>query len=369
MALIESEAQLRTLINRAPVGIVLLDNDAVIQECNSAFHTMLGYNRAELIGAGFNQAMHSNDVFQSKKQYAELIEGKIEVYRMEQRYIRKDLREVWGSLSASTVRTGDGEIRFIILMIEDATERRKAEKKIISYQKKLRLLTSRLSLDEERKRHLCATNLHDHIGQVLLFIRLKIGKLLQDRDEKDPDLQEIINLIDQVIKCTRSLIYELSPPILYELGLEDSIEWLSDNLAKQHGIKVKLNRDNNAKSLNTEMSILLFQAVREVFDNIVKHAKARVATTSIKRDGNDLLVIVEDDGVGFDPQITDLKSHKDHGLGLFGIGERLEHVGGRFAVESNLGKGTIVTISLPMEHNNKKNWTDLLKKNVQTCTR
>jgi PAS domain S-box-containing protein len=368
-ALSESESKLREIIQKAPTGIVLLDDEGIIMECNPAFQKMLGYAPEELIGVRFFQAVHPDDIALSREQFKELLEGKSKLYRVEHRYINKDLREVWGLLSASLVRDNDEEPQFAIAIIEDITERRQAEKKILNYQRQLRSLTSELSLTEENNRRRLATNLHDHIGQVLSLVRIKISELEESLSQNASQslIKEISKSIDQTIKYTRYLMFEISPPILYDLGLEETIEWLAEHFTKEYDIQIQVTRDPQPKPLSIEARILLFQAVRELLDNIVKHANATVVKTSIQRACNDVKVIVEDNGVGFDPSILDPQLNRIKGFGLFSIFERLGYFGGSLEIESELGQGTRAILLIPMIQSEKISWSDFQEKYMQIC--
>jgi len=161
-------------------------------------------------------------------------------------------------------------------------------------------------------------------------------------------------------------MFELSPPILYDLGLEEAIEWLAEHFSQEHGIKIQVTRDNQPKPLKNEGNIMLFQAIRELLLNIIKHSKATSAKIYIQRACNDLRIIVEDNGIGFETNLTDHNQHNMKGFGLFTIYERLEYCGGNMVIESNKPKGTKITILLPII-SIKDGWMDILK-NANTPT-
>ena len=325
-------------------------------ECNTALQNMLDYNEDELSGVLFVQAIHPQDKALYNKKFKELINGASDIYRIDSRYIHKEFREVWGSLSASVVRDAAGEPQFVIAMVEDITTKRQAEEKIVNYQRQLQSLTFELSLIEERERRRIATNLHDHVGQVLTLIGIKVDELHEkvSLTTCNPIVKEIRKLIGQTIKCIRSLMFELSPPILYDLGLEEAIEWLAEHFSQEHDLKIQVNKDKQPKPLKTEGNIMLFQAVRELLLNIVKHSKATSVKIYIQRACNDLRIIVEDNGIGFKINLIDHNQHKIKGFGLFSIYERLEYYGGNMMIESNKSQGTKITLLMPIISTNKE---------------
>jgi PAS domain S-box-containing protein len=369
-ALVESEQQIRTIIQKAPTGIALLDTEGWILDCNPALQEMLGYDHDELSGVLFVQAIHPDDVALYKNKFKELIDGNSDISRINSRYIHREFREVWGSLSASVVRNPAGQPQFVIAMVEDITTKQQAEEQIVNYQRQLQSLTSELSLIEERERRRLAANLHDHVGQVLIFVSIKIDELheIVSSHPCDTAIEEIRELVAQTIKCIRSLIFELSPPILYDLGLEEAIEWLADHFSQEHGLNIQVDKDEQPKPLKTEGNVILFQAVRELLLNIVKHAKASSVKIYIQRACNDLRIIVEDDGIGFENKLIDQKQHKIKGFGLFSIHERLEYYGGSMIIKSEESKGTKITLLMPMISSKKEEWYNILKQNDNFCS-
>jgi PAS domain S-box-containing protein len=349
-ALRESEARFRTIFECATIGIALLDMEGRLLETNPVFQEMLGYSRDELQNMVFCLFAHPEDAGPCMNLFHEVAAKKRESYRMEKRYIRKDGRTVWSSLTLSRVRCAVGESRFAIAMVEDITERKEAEERIRAYQEQLRSLASELSLLEERERRSLATDLHDQIGQILALAQIKMGELRKAAASSPlvGPLDEVRHLIEQTIKTTRSLTFELSPPILYDLGFEAAVEWFGEHLQDQRHLQVEVMKDNQPRPIDSETRVLLFKAVRELMINAAKHAQAQHLQVAITREGKDLLIKVMDDGVGFDVAQIEAPSVKTRGFGLFSIRERLQHIGGRLQVDSEPGRGTKITLTVPL---------------------
>ena len=224
-------------------------------------------------------------------------------------------------------------------------DRMLAEKKLIEYQKQLQSLTSKVSLIEENEKRRVASELHDGIGQPLALTKIKLGILNKNlKSEKDRStIKEILKLIEQTITETRTLTFQLSPPILYELGLTQAIIWLIDEFRKNHNINISFNDDGSDKSFDNSTRYFLFQAVRELLVNIVKHSGSDSADLSMQSDGGKLKIIIKDNGAGFSTLDT------ENGFGLFNIRERMNQINGSFEVISFPGKGTSVLISVPFK--------------------
>ena len=232
---------------------------------------------------------------------------------------------------------------------QEITERKRVEKILISYQEQLRSLASELSLTEERERQRIATDLHDRIGQALAISKMKIGVLRKSVHSKDhvDSLSEIHNLIAQTIKDTRSLIFELMPPVLYELGFESALDWLFKQIQEQYPITIDCEDDNQPKPLHCDIRVFLFRAVRELLINIAKHAQTQNARICTSRDGDTIRITVEDDGIGFDISKIGPHTGRTGGFGLLNIRERLNYLGGHITIDSQLGHGTRITLTAP----------------------
>ena len=167
-------------------------------------------------------------------------------------------------------------------------------------------------------------------------------------------LKHVCDSLGQAISDTRTLTFDLSSPILHELGFEAAVAaWLGEQIEKKHNIKTELEDDEKPKPLDDDARVLLFRTVQELLINVVKHAQANNVKVSIRRVDDRIQVTVEDDGWGFDTtKVTSMPS-TTCGFGLFSIKERLEHLGGRLEIESEPGQGSRVTVTAPLTQ--KKN--------------
>jgi len=240
-------------------------------------------------------------------------------------------------------------------------ERKHNEKKLIEQQDKLRSLSSKLLLTEERERRRIATELHDRIGQTLAVTKIKLSELKAEStsNRTAEALDDIREFIEQTIQDTRSLTFELSPPVLYELGLEAALAWLATQMQEKYKLPFGLKDDGRPKPLDNGCRVIAFQAVRELLFNIVKHARAKSATISIKRDKDTVCIGIEDDGIGFDTSMSGNAASSSKSFGLFSIRERLQPLGGRMEIQSEHDRGTRVNIVLPLVCDTE-NWEDSL---------
>ena len=249
------------------------------------------------------------------------------------------------------VRDADGEVEGLLLCLINVTERIRAEERVHQYQRQLRELASELFLAEEGERRRIAVQLHDGIGQTLALAKIRLGALRESLADHKlcHEIDSIREDIDSTIQHTRSLVFDLSPPILYELGLEAALERLTEKVQEEHGIALEYHDDGNPKPLAHEVLVALYQSTRELLINIVKHAHARSARLSISRKGSQVHVCLQDDGTGFDISEAGLHGAGSGGFGLFSIREQMDLLGGHLDLRSEPSKGTVATLVAPLE--------------------
>ncbi len=349
-ALRESEVRFRTVFEGAPVGVGLMSLNWDILDVNLATTQMLGYSLEELRQVGLQNILHPEEVATTKMYFKEMLRGERDFYQREGRYRRKDGTWMWGSNHVSVIRDYSGKPHFVVSMVADITQEKEVQAEISAYQERLRALASELSLTEERERRRLAADLHDHIGQILALAQIKLGALRQEASpESQAFVKEIRQCISQAIHYTRSLTYELGLPILYDLGLEAALEWLAEQMHEQHGLAIRVQRDYQPKPLGEPARVLVFRVVRELLTNVIKHAKAKQVDIFIAKEGSRMFIRVMDDGVGFDTTEPGTRTGKSSGYGLFSIRERLSSLGGHLEINSRPGKGTRVSITVPLE--------------------
>jgi len=226
-------------------------------------------------------------------------------------------------------------------------EHKENDLKLTRYQAQLRHLASELTLAEERDRRRFAQELHDRIGQLLALAKIKLAGVLDE--SPTAALSEVMQLLDTSIQEARSLTFELSPPVLHELGFDAALEWLAAKFQEQHGVSATFIDDQAPKPLSKDLQVVLFQAVRELLHNAGKYAQAGRLIVSAAVEGESVRIEVSDDGVGFDPEAVIEKRNEDSGFGLFSIRERLSHFNGEMEITSSAGSGAQIVLTAPLE--------------------
>jgi signal transduction histidine kinase len=235
-----------------------------------------------------------------------------------------------------------------LVEVEERRKRRKAEQDLDISNAKLRSLAARLSLAEESERRRIASEVHDGIGQNLALCSIQLSRTIKSvsSDSLAQRLVEIQDIIRDIADETRSFVFELSPPILYGVGLGAAVDELTKRMGKKYHINARCEDDGQVKNMTDDVRVLLFQMVRELLVNIVKHSRAKNMHVQIARQDKRIKIAVSDDGAGFDTGILNKKGSR--GFGLFSIGERLSDVDGFIEIQSKIGEGTIITLTAPL---------------------
>jgi signal transduction histidine kinase len=226
----------------------------------------------------------------------------------------------------------------LILLLEDLEKSRD----------ELRKLASELVLAEERERKKISVTLHDEVAQTLAAARMRID-LLRSKpydDDSRRAIDEAQQLLVQAIRETRSLMTDISNPVLYDMGLRVAVQSLTEEVTARKGISVSCSFGGRLVNLGQDLEVMIFQLVKELVQNIVKHSGASKASIRIVEERNDINVVVADDGLGFDAGKVGAVG-LDGGFGLFSIRERVKSYNGKIKIESEPGKGSEVTVMLP----------------------
>jgi signal transduction histidine kinase len=226
---------------------------------------------------------------------------------------------------------------------------RELEQRVVERTAQLRRLALEFTLVEQRERRRLAELLHDNLQQLLVFSHLSVGKARSRVTEAElaRNLERVERTLAEAIEVARSLTAELSPPALYTHGLAAAVRWYAGRLRAMAGLAVAVHADDGAEPELESQRALLFQSVRELLLNVVKHAGVGQAAVRIDRgDQGGIRIAVSDEGQGFTTTSEDC-GEVSGGFGLLGVRERLRQMGGRCEVQSVPGRGTMVTLSVP----------------------
>ena len=230
-----------------------------------------------------------------------------------------------------------------------ANQNQTLDSQVEKYQTQLRRLASEISLIEARERREIASDLHDHIGQALAYVSQKVSTLKGNAifSGMEEDFSEILSILNQTIRYTRNLTVEISPPVLYEIGLHAAIDWLAERTEERYKLKVTTTQQGVPQVIAEDVKVFMFKAIQELIVNITKHAEAKKIRIETNWRDKDFEIVVSDNGKGFESKTYESKINDHNCFGLFSIRERLSYIGGSLSIESIPGDGTTVSMTAP----------------------
>ena len=351
-ALRESEELFRTSFENATAGVCLVGTDGRFLSVNHTLCEMLGYSREELERLSFNDITLDEDRHIGSSFVSRAILGETNSANFEKRYIRKDGEVIWAYVSSALVRyPGEGRSYFISY-IQDITERKQAEEQLKTKSEQLRALMSSVSSAREKEGIRIAREIHDELGSALTSMKWDLEAI--DRVVSrvgdavlSSSLQAKINamsgVVDTTIDVVRRISAELRPSILDDLGLAAAVEWQAQQFQSRTGITCSYACSVSHIGLDAERSTAIFRIFQEALTNVLRHAKATKIDVSIAEEKEELVLRVRDNGRGIlESERTGLRS-----LGLLGMRERADLMGGSIEITGLQGTGTIVVLRVP----------------------
>jgi len=343
--LTKSEEKYRSLVDNSIVGVFTTTIDGRLTFVNDAMAQMYDFDSTEEMMA-HGSLERWKDLKDRERMLAQL-QRHGRVTNFEAETITNADRHIHVLFSAKQLGNN------IVGMMMDITDRKQAEQKIIDYQQRLKALASQLTIAEEKERRAIAAGLHDHVGQSLALARMQLASAR--RSTSDAKLAEKLDDISETLigslEDTEKLMLELSSPTMHATGLSSAIsEWLERQIENRHSLKTEIIDnipDNRRKALDSDIRTILFRNVRELVVNVVKHARANKVRVRLEDRSPYIRVIVEDDGIGFDPRAVTQTGSKTGGFGLFSVEELMADLGGSLRVVSAPGKGCTAILSAP----------------------
>lgn len=340
VTLSDAEFPYRLMVESMNEGAVTVIPDGTIFYCNPRFGEMVKMDTEKLIGILFQDL-----ILPEQKSAFEAILTQAGPHGMRGEFCLQPTNGDCVPVQLSIYEIGADDARGISIIATDITERIRAEEKI-------RILASQLGMAEQQERQRISQVLHDDLQQRLFAIKTQLSFLANDSEKNgvslamNEDLIQVQRWLSDAIGITRSLSIELSPIILQGEGLDEAILWLSSQMKDQHGLQVHLDAKENLNTLNTQMRLLLFQTVRELLFNVVKHAGTSQATVTLEREGQRARITIEDSGKGFD--VGTVMNDPKAAHGLLVIQDRLSLLGCTIEMTSEPGMGTRVVIEAPL---------------------
>lgn len=342
-----SEERFRSLVQNASDVILLLDADGVVSYASASLHPTLGYSPEDLVNTGILNILCPSDTARMQ----EILERCIH-------YPNKSFS------SEFCFRHGKGEPRYldvivnnrldephvgkIVITCRDITERKQAEEELKSSREQLRNLSAYLRSMREEERTRIAREIHDELGQTLTALKMEVswlGNRYRDHDGLLEKTKSMTELIDSTIQIVKKISSELRPVLLDDLGLVAAIEWQAEEFQKRTGIECKVTLNPHNIVVDKELSINIFRILQEALTNVIRHAAATQAEVCLEQREGEIVLTIRDNGRG----ITEDQASDTRSFGLVGMRERASFMGGKARIEGAENKGTIVTVTFPLD--------------------
>lgn len=382
-ALRESEERFHLMADAAPVLIWIADTHKLCTWFNKQWLDYVGRPMEKELGNGWAENVHPDDFDRCLQTYTTSFDAR-QPFLMEYRLRRHDGEYRWVLDNGIPLNGTNGEFTGFIGSCIDIHDRKAWEKDLRDSKKQLqefnetlerkvraqtaeiRSLASDLTKAEQHERNRVSHILHDDLQQRLYAAKVHVASLRDELQEgmdvsMSEELAAIKAQLDGAVTLARNLSIELSPPILQGEGLAQAVEWLATHMKETYGLHIDVRTKDAFAFPDEDVQVLLFNCVRELLFNIVKHADTDRASVQLERVNSQIQIDVRDDGKGF--HFSGLPGHGDHkisaeeerrkgGFGLATIRHQLNLFGGQLDIRSEPDGGTHVTIMMPIEYVN-----------------
>ncbi len=347
----EKTALMDKLFEQAPEAVALTTTDDHVTRVNKQFTRVFGYSMNEAVGHRLSKLIVPDDAIDEYKRFvAEAARGE----RVESEAVRhrKDGSRIYVSVVRVPVSLPGGQV-VTYAIFRDITESKKAEEQLKTTSEQLRALSARLQSAREEEATRIAREIHDQLGSGLSIVKWDIeliekdliqvlgrGQLSNTR-ERIPAIKRII---DDLINMTRRISGELRPSALDDLGLVAAIRWHAREFEGRTGIVTQVGSSFEDIHLTREQSTAVFRIFEEAMTNVMRHAQATQVDIKLEKENGELESTIRDNGRG----ITAAEQSDRLSLGLLGMRERASLIGGRVDIANSEGKGTVVTLRVPV---------------------
>lgn len=342
-ALKEAEEKYRAIFENAIEGIFQTSPDGIFLSVNPTMARIFGYDSATDLINDRADIRCQHYVDPNRRQiFRKLINEAGTVRGFESQAYRKDGRVIWISENVRAVRDVNGSLTHYEGIVEDITERKRIEAE------REDLLRRLVNAQEDEQRRI-SRELHDHMGQSLAALLLGIKSLREClSDERvEQRVQRLQNITTRIADEMHDLIRELRPTALDDLGLDTALTNYFEEWSQRSNITIDFHANGLLhQRLGNQLESTIYRIVQEALNNVIKHANAQNVGIILEYRGNRILLIIEDDGVGFDAEALLKTPPKNRRFGLLGMQERVALVGGSLNIESTFGVGTTLLIKI-----------------------
>jgi PAS domain S-box-containing protein len=348
---LDSDIPASMILDNVNDAIIALDMGRHVVAWNRAAERVYGWPKEEVLGRVFT------DVVPTLSYLDGSTPEQVAAFFFEQGFWQGDViqrhhdgRSLTIAASVRLSYDEHGAPRHLIAINRDITEQTRTAAELRASEARLRALTRRLVMAHEEERKRLARDLHDQVGSALTAARLGLESLAlsPDRPRREQHLRQSIHILEQTNQEIRALIFDLRPPHIDDLGLAAALRAWVEQDALRHGYRGQVHVGAKALNISSELAITCLRITQEALTNVVRYARAAVVVVAVQADDTRLELSITDDGQGFVPEQVLTEAVVSGHVGLVGMRERAELVGGHLEVESAPGKGTTIRAHFPL---------------------
>ncbi len=350
-ALVNERNLLRTLVDHIPDYIFVKDTQSRQLLNNAANLRLIGTQTdAEMLGKTVFDIYPREQAQRYFDEDQRVMRSGQALLNQEESVLDQDGQEHWLLSTKIPLRDVHGKCIGLVGIKRDITELKRTNNELARSRKRLEILSRQLIATQESERRHLARELHDEIGQSLTGIKLNLRALQQPTPVARGEtlVHDTIAVVDQTLQQVRSLALDLRPSLLDEIGLVAALRWCLDRQSQRAGFAPQFVADSTVSGASPEINTACFRIAQESLTNIARHAQARYVRVELRQDDRELELLVRDDGVGFDVPAARSRTAHGESLGLLGMEERVQLIGGQIEIVSLPSQGTTILVRIPL---------------------
>jgi PAS domain S-box-containing protein len=355
----DATRRLGAIVESSSDAILSVTPDGFVTTWNAGAERIFGYSATEMIGRSI-LTLIPDHLHRDKAWLLATVRGAHDIHTYDAVRLTKDHRSIDVSVTLSPLRDAVGQFVGVSKVIRDISERKRAETLLhqahealeLKVQERtaelrrannsLRELSGRLMLVQEEERSRLARDLHDEVGQLLTALKIDLQDIQHGEvgETRFDSLSDSLVLVDHLLTQVRTLALDLRPSLLDDLGLVPALRWYANRQATRNGWTLSLSVEDMTGRVPATIEVACFRVVQEALTNIAKYARAKTIDLTLRRHDEELTLILQDDGVGFDVPSARQRAQGGESIGLLGMEERVRLAGGQLVIVSAAGQGT-----------------------------
>lgn len=363
----DATRRLGAIVESSSDAILSVTPDGFVTTWNAGADRIFGYTATEMIGRSILTLVPPH-LQRDRAWLLATVRGAQDIHTYDAVRLTKDDRCIDVSVTLSPLKDSLGQFVGVSKVIRDISERKRGEKllqqahealerkvqertaELSSANNALRDLSGRLMQVQEEERSRLARDLHDEVGQLLTALKIDLQDIRHGKVEKARfgSLTDSLELVDRLLTQVRTLALDLRPSLLDDLGLVSALRWYANRQAARNGWTLSLSVEGMAGRVPVHIEVTCFRVAQEALTNVAKYARAKTIDLALRRQDEEVTLIIQDDGVGFDVPSARRRAQGGESVGLLGMEERVRLAGGSLVISSAPGEGTRLELCFPL---------------------